>query len=66
MLYNILQGLINMQALASFLAFLTAGGTSLLCVALTSLAVVGYALVGALLVAGEPCLSGAAYRVSLT
>ena len=55
-----------MQALASFLAFLTAGGTSLLCVALTSLAVVGYALVGALLVAGEPCLSGAAYRVSLT
>lgn len=42
-----------MQALASFAAFLTAAGTSLLCLVLASLAVLGYVLVGALLIAGE-------------
>ena len=44
----------SLQALAAFSTFLAAGGTTLLCLAMATAAVLGYAIVGIVLVAGDP------------
>ena len=44
---------LQLQALASFAAFATAGGTSLLCLTLATVAALTYSLLGAAIVLGE-------------